>query len=539
MLLVPVKTFPLLLTLSLVTLGACSGGGSQDTSSGSTGSTGTIGGTGTSGGSAATWVAGNFTPYANLAQQCAANQSGSELTEKLWLRSWSDDTYLWYSEIPDNNPAPFTLAKYFAQLKTTELSATGNTKDKFHYSMATSKWEQLNQSGAAVGYGFSFNIQNQAANVDRKITVTYTEPNSPATSASISRGAVILEIDGVNVKDANDEASIKVLNAGLFPTNAGKQTRFTLLDLGVSQSREVALTAQTVVSTPVQNVKTLQTATGKVGYLQFNSHIATAELGLFDAVNTLSDEGINDLVLDLRYNGGGLLAMASQLGYMIAGQQATSNKVFETSTFNDKHPNTDPITGQALTPMPFFGESIGFNTGLLGAGQPLPSLKLSRLFVLTTENTCSASEALINSLKGIDIEVIQIGSTTCGKPYGFYPTPNCGTTYFTVQFRGENNKGFGDYSDGFVPSSSPTLDSEIAGCNLSDDLGHALGNTDERLLSAALYYRDNDMCPAVATGMAKVKAAIPFVDTGFVDTGFVIQDTRMQNVLFNNRILTR
>ena len=55
-------------------------------------------------------------------------------------------------------------------------------------------------------------------------------------------------------------------------------------------------------------------------------------------------------------------------------------------------------------------------------------------------------------LRGIDIEVIQIGSTTCGKPYGFYGLDNCGTTYFTVQFRGVNAKGYGDYSDGFSPS---------------------------------------------------------------------------------------
>ncbi|BAJ01086.1 S41 family peptidase [Shewanella violacea] len=526
------KAFPLLLSLGLITLGACSGGGSIGASSNTSGTTGDTGtGTGTN---SSTWVAGDFAPYADFAQQCVANQSGSELTEKLWLRSWSDDTYLWYNEILDQDPAPFTVAAYFAQLKTTQLSPTGNDKDKFHFSMPTSEWEQLNQSGAALGYGASFHIQAQAANVDRKITVAYTEPNSPATAANLARGAVVLEIDGVNVKDASDEASIKVLNDGLFPTTSGKQTRFTLLDLGASQSREVTLTAQTLVSTPVQKVKTIPTATGKVGYLQFNSHIATAERGLFDAVKNLEEQGINDLVLDLRYNGGGLLAMASQLGYMIAGQQATSNKIFETSTFNDKYPNTDPVTGQPLTPLPFIDETIGFNTSLLGAGQALPSLNLSRLFVLTTANTCSASEALMNSLKGIDIEVIQIGSTTCGKPYGFYPTPNCGTTYFTVQFRGENNKGFGDYSDGFMPSTSPTLDSEITGCSLSDDFGHALGDTDERLLSAALYYRDNDMCPVVASGMAKVRAAIPFLDTGFI-----IQDTRNQNVLFNNRILTR
>ncbi|ABV37891.1 peptidase S41 [Shewanella sediminis HAW-EB3] len=519
------KTLTLLLTSTLFSLTGC--GGSSD-SGGDSGSSG--------GGSSGTpqWVAGVFAPDSELAGQCAADQTGSELTEKLWLRSWSNDTYLWYDEIADIDPAPFGVIPYFNQLKTQELSATGNTKDKFHSSMPTSEWEQLNQSGAAVGYGAHFFIQQANGTQDRKITVTYVEPNSPASIEHVSRGYVVTEIDGVNVKDAADSASIALLNRGLFPDSAGQHTHFTFKHLDGQTFSDMTLTAQTIVSTPVQNTTTIVTTTGRVGYLQFNSHIATAERGLFDAVNTLSDAGVDDLVLDLRYNGGGLLAMAGQLGYMIAGNQATQGKIFERSTFNDKHPNTDPVTGQALTPMPFFSESLGFNASLLGAGQSLPSLNLSRLFVLTTANTCSASEALMNGLRGIDIEVIQIGDTTCGKPYGFYPTPNCGTTFFTVQFKGENDKGFGDYSDGFVPSVNPTLESEIPGCSLSDDFNHALGDTDERLLNAALYYRANDRCPTLLGKAAKAKPRAQFIDTGFI-----LEDTRSQNVLHNNRILTQ
>jgi hypothetical protein len=219
---------------------------------------------------------------------------------------------------------------------------------------------------------------------------------------------------------------------------------------------------------------------------------------------------------------------------MIAGEQATQNRIFERSTFNDKYPNTDPVTGQALTPMPFIDESIGFNSALLGAGQALPTLNLQRLYVLTTDDTCSASEALMNGLRGIDIEVVQIGGTTCGKPYGFYPTPNCGETYFTVQFKGENDKGFGDYSDGFAPSTSPTLASEIDGCQLNDDLEHSLGDENERLLSAALYYRDNNSCPTIVASVAKAPAK-----PQFIDEGYILEDTRMQNTLLNNRILTQ
>jgi len=90
--------------------------------------------------------------------------------------------------------------------------------------------------------------------------------------------------------------------------------------------------------------------------------------------------------------------------------------------------------------MPFTNQFVGFaDNPATVPGSALPTLNLSRVFVLTTSSTCSASEAIINGLRGADIEVIQIGSGTCGKPYGFYPTDNCATTYFTIQFSGINN----------------------------------------------------------------------------------------------------
>ena len=74
-----------------------------------------------------------------------------------------------------------------------------------------------------------------------------------------------------------------------------------------------------------------------------------------------------------------------------------------------------------IAPEPFFTTAQGFS---VARGTALPTLNLSRVFVLTGRNTCSASESVINSLRGVNVEVIQIGSTTCGKPYGFYPQDN-------------------------------------------------------------------------------------------------------------------
>jgi hypothetical protein len=268
------------------------------------------------------------------------------------------------------------------------------------------------------------------------------------------------------------------------------------------------MTSASVQSSPVQNVKTIDTATGKVGYLTFNDHIATAELGLINAITQLQAEQITDLVLDLRYNGGGYLAIAAQLSYMIAGQAATSGKAFERLSYNDRYQKTDPFSGEPLTPSPFLDVALGFSAA---AGRQLPALSLRRVFVLTGPGTCSASESIINGLRGIDVEVIQIGATTCGKPYGFVPQDNCGTTYFAIQFQGVNDKGFGDYADGFTPGG--TGGAAVPGCVISDDLSHELGDADEGRLAAALAYRATGACPIVTTAQtARGSADLSAVD---------------------------
>ena len=224
-----------------------------------------------------------------------------------------------------------------------------------------------------------------------------------------------------------------------------------------------------------------------VGYLLFNDHLATAERQLIAAIEQMQAAPINDLVLDLRYNGGGFLAIASQLAYMIAGPAYTAGQTFERLEFNDKHTSVNPFTGEALTPVPFYSTTLGLSTA---RGQPLPTLNLTRVYVLTGGTTCSASESIINGLRGVNLQVIQIGSSTCGKPYGFVPTDNCGTTYFSVHFKGVNAAAFGDYTDGFSPSNiAGPAGTLVPGCSVADDFAAALGATNEDRLAAALAHR--------------------------------------------------
>jgi carboxyl-terminal processing protease len=228
---------------------------------------------------------------------------------------------------------------------------------------------------------------------------------------------------------------------------------------------------------------------GRVGYLLFNDHIRTAEQPLVSAIEQMRAANVNDLVVDLRYNGGGFLFLASQLAYMIAGPARTSGQPFERLQFNDKHTSIDPVTGQPLTPVPFLDTT--------STGQPLPTLNLARVYVLTGGTTCSASESIINGLRGVGVQVVQVGSTTCGKPYGFYPQDNCGTTYFSIQFKGVNALGFGDYTDGFSPNNTRAgAGTLVPGCSVADDFAVDLGQVNEARLQAALDHNLAGVCPS-------------------------------------------
>ena len=419
---------------------------------------------------------------------------GTTLAENNFLRSYSDNTYLWYSEIVDQDPGLFDdPLVYFDQLRTTAITPSGLPKDRFHFTIPTDEYFQLVQSGVSAGYGVTWVLL--AAAPPREIIVAYTEPNSPATNLPmpLTRGARVLTVDGEDVANGND---VDTINGGLFPTGTDEPHTFEFLYPGEQAPRLVQMTSEEITSAPVQNVGFVDTPTGRIGYMLFNDHILPAEDALVDAVNQLNTFGVDDLVLDIRYNGGGFLFIASQLAYMIGGPQATAGLPFETLQFNDKHPVTNPVTGEALQPTPFYNTTT--------TSQPLPVLNLPirRVYVLTGPGTCSASESIMNSLEGVDVEVIQIGSATCGKPYGFYATGNCGTSYFTIQFRGVNAKDFGDYTDGFSPQNTVgTVGTVIPGCSVGDDFAAQLGDPAEARFTAALQYRDTGTCPA-ATGVA-------------------------------------
>jgi hypothetical protein len=456
---------------------------------------------------------GSTSNYKDSAAKCASPRSGTDPytgraypdqrgslnDEKTWLRGWINDFYLWYREVPNVDASRYnTAVDYFLQLKTQAITPSGNPKDQFHFTYTTSDWEALSQSGVEAGYGVRWALVSRSR--PRLAYAAYTEPNTPATTApaNLARGAQVISVDGAAVVDGD----ANVLNAGMFPVGINEPHTFVVQDRGSSTTRSFIMTSAAVTSMPVKNVHLIPSTT--VGYMLFNAHIATAEQQLIDGINTLKNAGATDLVLDLRYNGGGYLILASELAYMIAKPSATNGKTFEKTIFNDKYPNSDPINPRNPVTTPFQSTSVGLSVGL---GQPLPNLGLDRVFVLVGGGTCSASESVINGLLGAGLQVNLIGYRTCGKPYGFYPADNCGTTYFSIQFQGVNDKGFGDYADGFTPSGSSTAGGAASppGCKVADDFGHDLGDPGEARLAAALGFRSNGSCPTpTSRGEARI-----------------------------------
>jgi carboxyl-terminal processing protease len=468
-----------------------------------------------------TWTPGVFAAASTFKNRCEIPRTGNDLfgrpfpdragtalEERFWLRSWTNETYLWNTEVTDQNPANFsTRTAYFDVLKTTATTPSGKSKDSYHDSESTVTYQQ-SQLNTSATYGAG--LVAFSTRPPRDYRVAYTEPLSPAAAVvngqpNLVRGTRILRVNGVDLVNGNTQAELDQLNAGLFPSAAGTTTTFVVRDSGATVDRTVTLTSLILDASPVNKTRVINTPTGKVGYILLNTFFPEqTERAVVQAITDMRINSVNDLVLDLRYNGGGLLAVSSQLSYMIAGASRTNGRSFSRLRFNNGTGSVNPVTGGANTPTPFYDKTLGFGSPpFLSEGVALPTLNLNRVFVLSTGRTCSASEAVINGLRGIDFEVNLIGDKTCGKPFGFYPQDNCGETYYTIQFQTTNDKFFGEYADGFIPNNSTTsFGIRMPGCQVVDDLTGELGDPAERLLAAALQFRSNGSCPTPASGLA-------------------------------------
>jgi C-terminal processing protease CtpA/Prc len=317
--------------------------------------------------------------------------------------------------------------------------------------------------------------------------VTWVDAQGPAAQAGLRRGDELLSVDDVPVASAAPDLRQQIEDrlAGAAP---GSASSFTVGRSDGPLTRH--LVAARFERPPVPLVSVLGTERGldePVGYLLFNEFNEPAQWALKQALEQLAAARVSDLIIDLRYNGGGLGFIASQLASMVAGSSSQGK------TFNQPRMNAKRMAVEPADTMPFLTRTCSEGDARCERGEPLPAVGLKRVYVLTGSETCSASELLINGLRGIDIEVVQVGGSTCGKPYGFEGVANCGASTFAIDVQATNAKGFGDYAGGFHPGGTgPT---GLPGCEVQDDLGHALGDPAEGLLAAALHFRATGRCP--------------------------------------------
>lgn len=269
--------------------------------------------------------------------------------------------------------------------------------------------------------------------------VRYIVPGSNAATKTIKRGDMFTGVNGTQLTANNYQALL--LNAESYTLNLADYNGTTI----VSNGKTVALTKTTLNENPIFINKVIETGGKKIGYLMYNSFIADYDSKLNEAFGSLKAEGITDLVLDLRYNGGGSVQTATRLASMITGQ--FNGKVFANLKWNQK--------------LSLNNEDYLFPNQI--ESTPINSLNLNRVYVITTKSTASASELIINGLKPY-IDVVQIGDVTYGKSFASitlydsesYTKQNVNPRHrYAMQLivaQTFNSLGFGDYKDGLVPT---------------------------------------------------------------------------------------
>lgn len=304
--------------------------------------------------------------------------------------------------------------------------------------------------------------------------VKYILEGSNASTKDIKRGDLFTGVNGIQLTVDN-------YNELLFGDNLAYTLNMVLLNNGViiNNGKEVKLLKEEKFQfNPIQVAKTLDTSMGKVGYLMYNQFVPDKSSLLNQIFGEFKSEGILDLILDLRYNGGGSVKNCVALGSMITGQ--FPSQVFVQEEWNLKMSNYLSVQ---------FGKE-SFKERFISSlpnGEIINSLSLRRIFILTSSESASASELLINGLSSF-IDVIHIGERTVGKNVGSITVydyiddeqtknPDHTVALQPIVLKIANNDGYSDYSDGLEPDFN--VKEKI------DDFG-VLGDTRESLLSYAI-----------------------------------------------------
>ncbi|GAA4272375.1 S41 family peptidase [Aquimarina gracilis] len=414
---------------------------------------------------------------------------------------WSgmNAAYLYKSDISSLANDRFSddqeLFEYLSKFGSPESLFDALTSSQDRFSFIVDDYVALEQSfsGVSKSNGMSFSLFAVSSSSNNVLGfVRYVLPSTDAATKGLERGMFFNSVDGVKMTRSSD------FNAMFSPDSY----TINLVDFdGVNVTatgQEVTLTQVEYTENPIFIAKTLDHNGKKIGYLMYNSFVGDFDEQLNDAFGKFKTDGIEDLILDLRYNGGGLVRSAIDLASMITGQ--FNGEIFLKEIWNDELQaqfSSGPDGEEAL---------INRFRNKIYTDAPINSLNLPRLFVLTTSRTASASELIINGLDPY-IDVIQIGGTTTGKfqasvtlydGEGFSRDNASPDHTYAIQplvFKSANRDNVSDYVDGLTPEVSVQEDLQNLG---------TLGKPTETFLKAALDYIDGQ---TTATASSKSSSA--------------------------------
>ncbi|MCC5880921.1 MAG: peptidase S41 [Idiomarina sp.] len=387
--------------------------------------------------------------------QCTAQDQNRQLISEL------RDNYLWNDELPSTID-PRDYANVY-QL----LADVVPPRDRFSFILTEQEYEDIYIN--ATFFGLGFGRQDDVPN--GVIRVRYVYQNSPAGRAGLTRGSEITSVNGVamSVWYQRLQQGSATWDDVFGPNEEGVEVALEWRRPDGAMDDDVLLKEEVETNT-VMAVERFQQGEQDIGYFVFDSFINRAAQDVNDAFDQLI--GVDELVIDLRYNGGGLIRVANQIASQTAWHEV-EHETFVTYQFNDNYDD----------------QSVLFDLG-----QGIERLNLDRVVVLTTAASCSASELVINSLTPF-IDVVTVGQPTCGKPVGQQPTPICDKIIFAINFQTVNAEGFGDYFDGLEPT-----------CQANDTVRTDWGDPADPLLGEALYVLANGSCSATSASAAVLKA---------------------------------
>lgn len=372
-----------------------------------------------------------------------------------WVNENMKDYYLFYDQVPTVN------LNNYSEIENLITDLRVSPYDRYSYIADEALNTALFEEGKRFGFGMRFIRTEQ-----NELRFTLINPGSPLDDEGVERGDQLLAINGVQIGSPGmtDEFVDSALGTGdtvVTPTFTIKTAAGVTRDLTATKAM---FDVQTVLDTNI-----VQVGASKVGYLHFYSFLETSSSELDQAFAVLKDANIDELVLDLRYNGGGRISVANELASKIVGSAALEQD-FTYFSYNDKYA--------------FHNQGYKFL-------DEANSLGLNRVFALTTDGTCSASELVINGLRP-HIDVITVGATSCGKPYGTQGNSRCGKVMHALEVEFVNSARVGGYFDGIS-----------ADCPAADNVFQSPGDANENMMAAALAYINEGSCPLVAARSSK------------------------------------